>query len=308
MLAIRSWFLLNLTLVSLCSAAPVVETQVEVARESERGRALPTEQNSEKLAPLPNAAANSEFGEQVLVVRQAVWDPWRFDSEVSGFYTDNAALAPHRVEDFFMETGLGATYRNRISGPWSLEASLRQAFIRYDRFDSLSFDLTKARAGLAYKAGWLADASFTLRYQFDYLSEPEFGSHLLDTHSLALGLVKSWKLGNGQQVFWGLVSEPELVANPDVALRHRHALYAGWSVRLTERLTARLTGRVGYHTSPNADRDDWHYIAAASATYAFTDWASLGLSSSLTWNRSSKDSYDYRNLLSGASLGLQLKF
>ena len=293
------------------NAATLVETRVEIARDPQRQAIVATDPSTgqeKKLAPLSSSEANSEFGDQVIITRQATWDPWKFDMDVYGFYTDNVALAPRRVDDFFMEYGVGASYSNRIRGGWTFESSLRQDFIRYDQYDSLDFDLTKFRTGVSYKAPWLWDATLLLRYQFEHLSEPGFGSQLLDSHSLTLGFIKSWKLGSGQRVFFGMLSEPNLAADPDIALRHEHAAFAGWSVRLTDHLTARLIGRAGYHTSPNTDRDDWHYVAAASATYALTDWASIGASTSLTWNRSSKDAYDYRNVLSGAYLGLELKF
>ncbi|MCX6856300.1 MAG: hypothetical protein NTV80_15505 [Verrucomicrobia bacterium] len=296
---------------STALAAATDDARVDVARDSLRfaaGLTDPTSDGKKKLKPIASTEANNEFGDQVLIVRQAAWEPWRFEISTNGFYTDNAALAPTRVSDFFMQSGAGLSYNNRIQGPWSFEASLRQDFIRYERYNSLDFDLTKFRTGLGYKADWLGGASFLLRYQFDHLSEPGFGSRLLDSHSVSLSLIKSWKVAKGQRLFMGLSTEPNLAATPDLALRHQHAAFAGWSMRLTQNLSARVTGRAGYNVSPNLDRNDWHYVAAVGASYALSEWASIGLTTSITYNRSNQDAYNYRNVLSGAYLGLELNY
>ncbi len=304
-------FTIHAGLLATGHAASTDDSRVDIARDSLRFAATlsdPTSDEKKKLAPIANAEANNEFGDQVLIVRQAAWNPWRFEIDTHGFFTDNAALAPTRVDDFFMQSGLGVSYSNGIQGPWSFEASLRQDFIRYDQYNSLDFDLTKFRTGLSYKADWLGGAIFLLRYQFDHLSEPGFGSRLLDSHSMALSLVKSWKIAGGQRLFMGLSSEPNLAANPDLALRHQHAAFAGWSLRLTQNLSARVTGRAGYNTSPNLGRNDWHYVVAAGASYALSDWASIGISSSITYNRSNQEAYNYRNVLSGAFVGFELNY
>jgi hypothetical protein len=300
------------SLTAIQAATPsLAPTRAEIARDSIRFAATlgdPANTLEKKLTPITSPEANAEFGEQIVIVRQATWDPWKFTFDANGFFTDNVALAPRRVEDFFLETGVGASYINRIKGPWTLESSLRQDFIRYDRFDSLDFDITKFRTGIYYKASWLANTTFQLRYKFDYLTEAGFGSQLLTTQSIALTLLNSWKLRRGQRVFLALNTEPGLLADPELALRHEHSVVGGWSARLTDSLTAQLTGRIGYHTSPNTGRNDWHYVTAIGASYALTDWASIGATTSLTWNRSNKNNFDYRNLLAGAYIGLQLKY
>lgn len=295
----------------VANAAPTDESRVDIARDSLRfaaGINDPTAEEKKKKDANASASANGEFGDQVIIVRQAIWEPWRFEIDTHGFYTDNAALAPTRVGDTFMQSGLGVSYSNRIRGPWSFEASLRQDFIRYDQYNALDFDLTKFRTGVSHKADWLGGASFLLRYQFDYLSEPGFGSRLLESHSIALSLVKSWKIARGQRLFMGLSSEPNIATNPDLALRHQHAAFAGWSMRLTQKISARVTGRAGYNVSPNLDRNDLHYVAAVGASYALSDWASIGLSSSVTYNRSNQEAYNYRNVLSGAYVGFELNY
>lgn len=290
--------------------AQVEAARAEIARESVAATRLIKEPRSQpaQVAPLPSAEANAEFGEMVVIQKQAAFDPWRVELDIQGDYTDNVALAPRRVDDFILRAGLEASYVNRIAGHWNAELFLGQDFVRYDRYDSLDFDMSKVGVGLSTKLPWLGNTTLLARYQFEYLTESGFGSRILSSQSMTIGLVKSWKVAEGQKFYLGFLSEPDLSVDPQISMRHENGLHAGWSIRLTEKLTARLAGRASYYSSPNADRQDWNYQARLSATYALTDWASIGASTSMMWNHSSRNRYDYRNLLAGAFLGLEVQF
>lgn len=290
--------------------AQVEAARAEIARESATASRLIREPRSETsgVAPLPSAEANAEFGEMVVIQKQAAFDPWRVEFDIQGDYTDNVALAPRRVDDYILRAGVEASYLNRIAGNWSAEITLGQDFVRYDQYDSLDFDMSKVSAGVATKLPWLGNATLLARYQFEYLTESGFGSRILSSQSMTFGLIKSWKVADGQRLYLGFLSEPDISVDPEISLRHENGLYAGWSVKLTEKLTARLAGRASYYSSPNADRHDWNYQARISATYALTDWASIGASSSMMWNHSSRNRYDYRNLLAGAFVGMEIQF
>lgn len=300
----------------ITAALPLVaqEVRTEIARQPmpPQLRSLRPGEEPQRIAtPIeaPSSAdAASEFGEQVVLIRQAQWEPWHADAGVAGFFTDNVALAPNRVQDFFMKYDVAVGYVNRISGPWSMDVTLSQSFFRYDKFDALDFDLTRAGAGIAYQADWLGDASFFLRYNFYELTKAGFGAQIARIHTLSAGVQKIWKVSQGQQLFLGLASEPSLDATPAVAQRHEHSIFGGWSLRLTDKLTAQLSARVGYHVSAVTDREDWNYVGLASASYALTDWARLGVSGSVSWNESNKSIYTYRNVVAGVFVGLNLTF
>lgn len=306
----------SLALLALCLAsasALAQEARTEIARQPMppqiRNRAVTEPDRVATPIEAPSSPdAASEFGEQVVLVRNAQWDPWRADAGVSCFFTDNVALAPNRVEDWFMKYDVDVGYTNRISGPWSVDVSLAQSFVRYDEFDALDFDLLRADAGVSYQADWLADANLFLRYSFYRITGPGYGHEIMRNHSLAIGVQKIWKIAQGQQLFFGIGSEPSLDATPAVAQRHEHSVFGGWSVRLTEKLSAQLSGRAGYHVSTATDREDWNYVAMASANYAITDWAHIGASASIAWNESNKSIYTYRNVIAGVFVGLNITF
>lgn len=289
------------------------EARIDVARQPmpPQIRNRPANEPERIATPIESPSsldAASEFGEQLVLVRHAQWDPWRVNAGVSCFFTDNVALAPNRVEDWFMKYDASVGYTNRIIGPWSFDVTLAQSFVRYDQFDSLDFDVLHADAGISYEATWLADAYFFLRYSFYRITAPGYGDEILRNHSLAIGVQKVWKISQGQQLFFGISSEPSLEATPSIAQRHEHSVFGGWSVRLTDKLSAQLSGRVGYHVSTATDRQDWNYVALASANYAITDWASIGASSSIAWNESNKSIFTYRNVIAGVFVGVNITF
>ena len=260
------------------------------------------------LPPMPSSDAGADFGEQVVLVRHATWEPWRASVGVQGWFTDNVALAPNRAQDWFMKTDVSVGYSNRLSGPWSVELALEQDFIRYDEFRSLDFDLTRADAGLAYEAAWLGGASLFTRYHFYHLMEAGFDDALLTSHALSAGVQKSWQVGTGQQLALALMSEPSLATDPETATRHEHAVLVAWSVRLTDKLGAQVSGRAGYHVSPEAGREDWNFVGAISAAYALTPWANVGVTGSMAWNESDRALFTYRNVMAGVFVGVQLNF
>lgn len=286
------------------------EARGEIARESAAATNLPREPR-QALAPSGSpvsSEAASEFGETVVIQKQVAFDPWRVEVDFQAYHTDNVALAPRRVEDWFFRAGLEVSYLNRLAGGWNAELFFGQDFIRYDEFDALDFDLTKAGAGVSTKLSWLGDTTMLVRYQFEYLADPGWSGRILTSHSITAGLIKSWKVGDGQRLYLGVLCEPDLAVDRDISMRHENALHVGWSIKLTDKLTARISGRASYNSSPNADRQDWNYLAKVSASYALTDWASIGASTSFMWNHSSRDRYDYRNQLTGASVGFELQF
>jgi len=286
------------------------EARSQIARDSADATSLPREprQTPGSGTSASTAGAASEFGETVIIQKQAAFDPWRVEVDMQAYHTDNVALAPRRVEDWFFRAGLDVSYLNKLAGGWNAEFFLGQDFIRYDRFDALDFEMTRAGLGLSSRLPWLGNTTFLVRYQFEYLAEPGWSGRILSSHSITAGLIKSWKIAEGQRIYVGFLTEPDLAVDPDISVRHENGLHAGWSVKVADRLTLRLSGRASYYSSPNADREDWNYMAKVSATYELADWASVGASTSMMWNHSSKNRFDYRNQLTGAFVGFEFKF
>jgi hypothetical protein len=278
----------------------------DAVRASAQGAAIQSAAQPGK--KLSQSTEDSEFGQMVVIQERASFDPWRARLSVQGFHTDNAALAPVQVKDYFMHYRAELAYVNRLNSTWNFEAQLSQDFLRYDRFSSLDFDITGARAGLATKLAWLGDATFSLSYDLHHLTEAGFGDRITTSHAMTATLFQSWNLGHGQKLLAGILSQPEFHTEPAFAQRHDHGVYAVWSAQLAEKLTARLLGRASYRVRPHADRDDWNFVTRASLSYELAQSLIVTASSGVTWNLSSKDRFDYRNHLTGAFLSFDYRF
>jgi hypothetical protein len=255
-----------------------------------------------------SGGSGGEFGELVVLKERVAFDPWRARVGVQGFHTDNAALAPVQVEDFFLNFRAEVGYVNRLVNDWNVELELAQDFLRYDRFSGLDFDMTSARMGVARKLDWLGDAGFSLSYDLRHLAEAGFGAEIATSHAVTAALTRSWSVGRGQRLLAGLMSQPEFYTVPDFAQRHDHGVYGLWSAELAEGLTLRVLGKAAYRVRPNADRDDWNFVTRATLAYAVTDALSVSASTGVTWNLSAKDRFDYRSQLTGAFMGVDYRF
>ncbi len=298
-----------------CGQLPAAaETRRDVAPQS-GPLSLPARESAAAFsatAPLPGArarGAETEFGEQRIVQRRAHVEPWSASAGVDLYHTDNAALTPaNEQQDWYLRYGFTAAYTNRVKGPVFFDVSLQHYLFRYAEYDILDFDLTRLETGFLLQLPWLADSFFASRYRLEYLTEPGMGSALFTNHTVDLSLQKVWKISRGQQLFAGASANLALATDPGGGARDEYALSAGYSLRLTERLTAGLSYRGSYYRYREGERDDWNHIFAAGLTYDFTDWLRVGLNASYTRNISSAAFGDYENFVPGGGLLLRLAF
>lgn len=251
----------------------------------------------------------AEFGEQHIVQRRAHPEPWSASTSADLFYTDNVALTSiSRQDDWYLRYGATVGYTNRVRGPFFVDLSLQQYFFRYQKFDSLDFDLTRFEASMLMETPWQTDGFFFVRYRLERLNETGWGSALFTQHFAEVGLQKVWKIRRGQQLFAGLAADLALDTDPRAGARNEYSLSIGHSLRLTERISAGLSYRGSFYDYLHHGREDWNHILSAGLTYAFTDWLRLGLNYSLTKNYSNAAFADYYNSLPGIGAVLHLSF
>lgn len=266
-------------------------------------------------SPLPQAPAGGsavggeEFGDQQIVARRAHVEPWSVSTGADVFYTSNAALAStHAQSDWYLRTGLAVAYTNRVRGPFFVDFSLEQYFFRYNRFDLLDFDTTHFEAAVLWQTPGRTDAFVFLRYRLERLTEGGFGSTLLTNHVGEIGVQKVWKISRGQQISAALTADLALDTDPGSGARDEYALSLGYSLRLTERLSAALAYRGAFYAYREGSRKDGNHILSAGLTYEVADWLRLGLSFAYTRDTSSVAFGDYESVVPGGSLGLHLSF
>lgn len=251
----------------------------------------------------------SEFGEQAILRRRAHVEPWSASLDALLAYTDNVALAPRgERSDWYLRTGLNVAYTNRVRGPWFIDLALQHYLFRYAEYGALDFDQTRIEAGVLYQAAWLDDTFLFARYSYQRLCEPWLGSELFTSHSAILGAQKVWKISRGQQVFAGLSGDLSLSADPASGARDEYSVVLGYSARLTQRLGAQLTYRLGLYDYREGGREDWNHIAALGLTYDVTDWLRLSATTSFSRNTSSASFAEYDNFVGGIGLSLRAAF
>jgi hypothetical protein len=257
----------------------------------------------------PITPGRDEFGEQQIVQRRAHPEPWSATAGIDFFHSDNVGLtSAHEQGDWYLRTGALVSYTNRIEGPFFADISLEQSFFRYNEFDVLDFDLTRFQAGVLVQLPRLSDSFLFCRYRMERITEAGFGSSLFTEHAIETGLQKVWKISRGQQLFGGIRCAVPIDTDPRGIQRDEYSLSLGYSLRLTERITAGASYRGSSYRYHHEGRADWNHILAAGVTYDAADWLRLGLNFAYTENTSNTSFAEYRSLVPGASLALRIAF
>ncbi len=313
-----AWLVILQTLACPCLARGQSTVTLDARRETAAGADLVSALSRAATASPTTAAGGdaggstpggAEFGEQRILQRHAQVDPWSAVVDLQVFHTDNAGLTSvGRESDSYMRYGAAVSYTNRIAGPLFIDLSLQQAAFRYSEFDVLDFDLSRAEAGLLFQTAGRLDLLLVARYRFERIMEADWGSALLTTHSAELGVQKIWKIRRGQRLSAGLFATLPFETDPRPAERFEYSASLGYSLRLTERLTAGLSYRGSRYHAPERGRSDWNHLFSGSASYALLDWLQLGLNVTYTVNRSDAAVGNYESFVPGASVALKIVF
>jgi hypothetical protein len=252
------------------------------------------------------SVASSEFGEPAILRRRAHAEPFRLSLDAQGYFTDNVALTPdHRQQDWYLRTGATLSYTNRVYGNWFADITLQYYRFRYEAFDILDFDLTRAEAKVLRQVPALANAFLYTRFAYERITEADFGSSLFSNSSIECGIEKTWRIARGQQIFGSVSADFSLDADPEFAARHEYAAMLGYSIRLTSRVNAAFSYHSSRYQYAHADRDDWTQLLAAGVTWDLAAWLRLGANITYTHNSSSVPATSYQSLVPGATLAVQ---
>jgi hypothetical protein len=173
---------------------------------------------------------------------------------------------------------------------------------------SVDFHLLRAELGVTRKLPWLNDAFASVHYYWFHISDTQFENSIFQNHMVNFNLQKIWKISRGQQFVLGASADLSLSAQPSGPGRHELSLYAGHSLRLTEKWTVQSGLRGGYFYYPEMGRRDSNLGLTLGLTYALRDWAKLTVSAAGTMNRSNMPAFDYNNFATGVGVSFQVSF
>ena len=249
-----------------------------------------------------------DLGEQAILKRQEHYRAFTVSVAAPIFYTSNVALVRTGEEhDVIFAPEFGITYAPKITRTLYASFSLGQQQFYYDRFSELDFGSFDARAGLTYQLPQLRNLTLHAGYQYNRLTTDEFDEFFSD-HSLVLNAELPFRIGRAQQVSLGTTAKVALDTDPEEPGRHDLDAYVGYSVALTRALTLTAAGRLALREYIDNDRTDVSEVLALSATYRFTKWLSASATSTLAWNQSDQDVFEYDVANVGAAVGFSYRF
>jgi hypothetical protein len=249
-----------------------------------------------------------DVGEQAILKRQEHYRAFTVSLATPVFYTSNVALVRSGEEhDMIFAPEFGITYAPRIARTLYASFSLEQQQFYYDRFGELDFGSFDARAGITYQLPKLHNLLLRAEYAFNRLTDDDFDGFFTD-HSLVLGAELPFRIGRAQQVSVGTNAKIALDTDPEEPGRHDVEGFVGYSVALTRSLAVTASGRLALRDYIDDDRTDISEVLALSATYRFTKWLSASASSTLAWNQSDREVFEYDVANVGGALAFSYRF
>lgn len=255
----------------------------------------------------PASPGDADLGEQVILRRREKLTPFKLFADVSGFHTTNAALTDtHRVDDFFLVAQVGASYQRRVATDLYGEVTVRQAIFRYAEFGDLDFDSLNAGAGLTYLARPLWGLAFSVRYNFNRLTDGRDYEEFFKNHTLTLAVQKSFELSKAHYLYAGYASVLGW-SEPVAPQRDEHGIYIGYHVNLARSVAVEATYRIAYFDYVHG-RDDLNQNLTVVVKWDPTRWLSIAASASLGLNYSNRDVFDYKVFSTGVGITGSITF
>lgn len=292
------------------AASAVAQTAVNTDVErSDMMTTLTTQLAGPATGTIPASPADADLGDQRILVPDDRYKAFTLFSNVSEFYTTNAALTNGGEQaDWFTAMQFGAAWVPRISGNLFGEATALQQLFRYANLSGLSFNSLDLGAGLIYVVRELDDLSVFARYNYNFLSNSSSDGSLFYQQTIRLGLNKPFVFSRAHSATVGLVADLNLDGWPGYALRNRFALLTGYQVNLTRLLQANLFYQIGYFPFAQTARRDWNQLVSLGFTLNINPRFSINTSVSGGFNSSNDALYTYSVLNTGVGVSANYKF
>lgn len=294
----------------LAAASAVAQTAVNTDVErSDMMTTLTTQLAGPATGAIPASPADADLGDQRILAPDDGYKAFTLFSNVSEFYTTNAALTNGGEQaDWFTAMQFGAAWVPRITGNLFGEATALQQLFRYANLSGLSFNSLDLGAGLIYVVPELDNLSVFARYNYNFLSNSSSDSSLFYQQTIRLGLNKPFVFSRAHSANVGLVADLNLDGWPGYALRNRFALLTSYQVNLTRLLQANLFYQIGYFPFAQTARRDWNQLVSLGFTVNINPRFSINTSVSGGFNSSNDALYTYSVLNTGVGVSANYKF
>lgn len=283
------------------------------------GQALPTGPSSAIAIPQISAASSAEdsgpdlYGDQEILARPDLWQPWSFGGAVGGDWQSNAALSSSGAEsDYVSRYSAAARYTRKLSDSWYLDLGTAGQLVRYDEFEVLDFDRIDADGGLLWitPPDWhplLQNWIVSSRVSWYRLSEAGHSSTELFTNTaLVSSLIRSFSLHRHHNLLLSLSGEFALESSSSDIQRDEHSAFVAWQAAWSPHWETTVLARAAFYDYER--HDDVNLIGSVGVDYLINKNLRIGLYGSWTQNLSSDSNFEYDNTTAGVSFRLQYRF
>lgn len=257
----------------------------------------------------PPTPGDEDIGQQ-LILKSVPKNRWfRAYADMFGYWTNNVAnLSAGEEEDWFWGGRIGFGYQPRLAKKLFADFDFQQQLYRYDRFDVLDFESLDAAAALIYIEPRLANALFFVQYDYNRITNDDFGEDLLNSHSIRAGVQKVILFNRRNSLHINLMGDWDIDTDLDELDRHEYVGDLIYRFKIMRDLVFALSYRYTWYDYQQVDRSDSLHLAGASLTWSPRKWLDVYASANYSINESDVDVFDYETALTGGGVGVRIRF
>ncbi len=263
----------------------------------------------EQNAFAPESPGDSDIGQQ-LILKEAPKNRWfRAYADAFGYWTNNVAnTSVGELDDWFWGGRVGFGFQPRIAKRLFLDIDVQQQLFRYDEFDALDFESLDVNAALLYVEPRLADSVLFVQFNYNRITNDDFGDELLNSVSVRAGVQKTFLIDRRNSIQLSLMGDWDISNDVDQLERHEYIGDVTYRFKIMRDLVVALTYRYSWLDYQQVDRGDSLNILGASITWSPKKWIDVYLTSNFSFNDSNLDAFDYETTTLGGGLGVKIRF
>lgn len=263
----------------------------------------------EQNAFAPPSPGDSDIGQQLILKETPKSRPFRAYADTFGYWTNNAAnTSVGELDDWFWGARVGVGWQPRIAKKLFLDLDVHQQMFRYDRYGALDFESLDVDAGLVYVEPRLANTIFFTQFNFNRITNDDFGEALMNSVSVRAGAQKTFIIDRRNSLQLSVMGDWDISNDLDELRRHEYIGDVTWRFKIMRDLVFAVNYRYTWFNYLDVDRGDSLNIVGATLTWSPRKWLDLYAISSFSFNNSSIDAFDYETASLGGGLGVKIKF
>lgn len=257
----------------------------------------------------PESPGDDDLGQQ-LILQDREKQRWLSASaDLFTYWTDNAAnLSTGEQEDFFLGGQVSIAARPRISDRLYGDAFISQQFYRYDENDILDYEYFQAGLGVFYQEPRLLDSVLFFQGQYGRTTADNFSQEVYDSFSLLAGIQKSFVIDHRNSLALNLMGDWDLASDNDNLIHGEYIADISYRHKLMRDLFLTASYRFTWFDYYDVDRSDALNTLGAFVNWTPKPWLNVYLGTSMNFNESDVNVFDYQTANIGGGVGVTYRF